>query len=417
VVLFADESATFKDPRNDLYLAKEKRSNLHIKFGISVIAIIIAIVYYDTSSLFAATFSTLSGIGLILSLIASFAETGTQSAIVKQVCGPVKGNSCGAVLKSENAKLIAGFTLVDLSILSFAIQLLLMVVNTFINPEYHLLAAIYWASMLGLPIVAWSVYTQHFKLKRWCFLCLSIVGVLILQMAIAGIAQLRFIISIPVCSTILTTGLLALLVYLPRKSLLKSRSETSQIKNELSLWKKDAAVFNALLQNEPEANCASWLHELQLGNVNARLQITVACNPYCTPCANVHEKLDEILKGYSEEVGVKLRFICTPENKNNQHTIAVTAILQRAREVDSTAELQQMITDWFNWMDIEKWKSKWQPNASIDVSELLLQHSEWMKEEAIKRTPTLYINGKKLPSRYSIQDLIIVLPRFLEILE
>lgn len=417
IVIFADEGATFNNAANDLQLTKEKRNNFFTTAGLCIIAFFVAGIYYNTASLLAAAFATLSGAGLLISILTLSAELGTQSTIVKQVCGAVSANGCGAILKSNKAKGIWGITPADLSIGWFATQLLLLTGSFFINPAYYLLPAIYWSAMLGLPVAAWSLYTQKIVVKQWCALCLGIVAVLLLQVLIAGVAQPFFIVSTTVIGTFLITGLLVILAYLPIKSLLKSSIEAVQTKRELARWKKDPSIFNALLQNEPGTDCTPWQGELQLGNANAPLQIMVACNTYCGPCAKAHKKLDKILEDYPDDVSICVRFICVPQNKDDMHTMAVTAILQKANETDNKEKLQQMLADWFNWMDIEKWKAQWQPTDNFNVTRLLVEHHEWMKDAATEGTPTLFINGKKLPNRYSIDDLKVMIPGLAEIFE
>jgi uncharacterized membrane protein len=353
IIIFAGEGAAFKNAQNDLQLTKEKRNNIFTIAGLCTLAFFVAGVYYNTASLLAGTFATLAGAGLLASILTLSAELGTQSAIVKQVCGAVSANGCGAVLKSNKAKGIWGITPADLSVGWFATQLLLLSLSIFINPVYNLLPAIYWATLLGLPVVAWSLYTQKFVVKQWCALCLSVAAVLLFQVTITAFIYPYFTISISVIITFLITGLLIMLAYLPIKNLLKSRTEAIQTKRELTRWKKDPSIFNTLLQNEPKKDCTPWQGELQLGNTHAALQITVACNTYCRPCANAHKKLDEILATYPDEVCLNFRFSCSPENENDKRTKAVTAILQKANEISNKEELQQMLADWFNWMDIE----------------------------------------------------------------
>ena len=417
IVLFAREAAVFNNVQNDLQLVKEKRNHLFTIAGSCMLAFFVAGLYYITSSFLAAAFAALSGAGLLVSILTLSAELGMQSSIVKQVCGAVSANGCGAVLKSDKAKGIGGITPADLSIGWFATQLLLLTGSIFITPAYHLLPALYWAAMLGLPVAGWSIYTQRFVVRQWCALCLSIVAVLLLQVAITAFALPVFSISIAVIIICFITGLIVMMAYLPIKNLLKTRIEAMQAVRELARWKKDPKIFNALLQSEPEKDCTPWEGELQLGNANAALQITVACNTYCGPCANAHKKLDKILAAYPDEVGISLRFICIPKNKNDKHTMAVTAILQKANETENKDQLQQMLTDWFNWMDIEKWKAQWQPANNFNVNHLLQKHDDWMTEAAIEGTPTFFINGKKLPGRYDIDDIKTMIPNLAEVFE
>jgi protein-disulfide isomerase len=41
-------------------------------------------------------------------------------------------------------------------------------------------------------------------------------------------------------------------------------------------------------------------------------------------------------------------------------------------------------------------------------------HFQWINDSQIKYTPTLFINGFKLPSRYQIDDLDKLIPLILE---
>ena len=143
------------------------------------------------------------------------------------------------------------------------------------------------------------------------------------------------------------------------------------------------------------------------------LLITVACNPYCGPCANSHKKLDDLLKRYANKFKVQIRFLCRPENEKDALTIAVKSILQMA---ENNVDLQLMLTDWFEWMDIEKWKTKWQPDNNIDVTERLQQHGKWITNNNVAHTPTFFINGKKLPGRYNLDDLEILTPQLTEMM-
>ncbi|MBS1946972.1 MAG: thioredoxin domain-containing protein [Bacteroidetes bacterium] len=62
------------------------------------------------------------------------------------------------------------------------------------------------------------------------------------------------------------------------------------------------------------------------------------------------------------------------------------------------------------------WGEKWLPDNTIDVKERMMQHSQWIKESNIAFTPTVFINGRKLPGRYSLNDLEILMPQLAEIM-
>jgi hypothetical protein len=80
----------------------------------------------------------------------------------------------------------------------------------------------------------------------------------------------------------------------------------------------------------------------------------------------------------------------------------------------SREDLQKMLTDWFDWMNYDRWLEKWPLEASPDVSDRMYQHSQWISESRINYTPTLFINGRRLPGRYTLKDIEFLVPQLAE---
>jgi protein-disulfide isomerase len=53
----------------------------------------------------------------------------------------------------------------------------------------------------------------------------------------------------------------------------------------------------------------------------------------------------------------------------------------------------------------------------LDVTNLLLQHDDWMKDTIIEGTPTLFLNGRKLSGRHDIDDIKIMIPSLADTFE
>jgi hypothetical protein len=49
---------------------------------------------------------------------------------------------------------------------------------------------------------------------------------------------------------------------------------------------------------------------------------------------------------------------------------ATKAILQKTQIVETNKELQNMLTDWFELMNYEKWNTKWKVDENIIVQKL-----------------------------------------------
>jgi protein-disulfide isomerase len=66
-------------------------------------------------------------------------------------------------------------------------------------------------------------------------------------------------------------------------------------------------------------------------------------------------------------------------------------------------------------MDLEQFKKQHQVNACLpdregeDVTKYIHQHIQWAKAVEITATPTVFVNGRKLPDLYNWADLVPVL--------
>ena len=232
-----------------------------------------------------------------------------------------------------------------------------------------------------------------------------------------------FIINTPLIVTAFATPLIVfaaifmvlVISLLPVKQLIKTNHANLQKLAELKRWKTDAFIFYALWQQEPPADTTIWQNDLVIGDLAAPILITVACNPYCGPCASAHVQLDQLLQRFPGKIKIQMRLLCNAIDKSDRRTTAVKAILQNA-VYKNGSDLQEMLTDWFEFMDFEKWSIKWNTNSDNDVDEMISMHHHWMETNNIEFTPTVFLNGRKLPGRYNLKDIEMFLPQLAEML-
>jgi uncharacterized membrane protein len=404
------KGCTWKNDENDAAeKLAQKNKYIAATFIIAGLGLLIGSIFIYTNAAIN-IFGLLSLAGLAISIAALGTELGYQSKLVKQVCGTGGNGGCEKVLGSKFAKGFAGITPADASVLYFAAQFILYLVGCFYNP---ILSGIVMIAFAGIAVAAWSIYTQAVKLKEWCALCLCIVAVLLSQIVISAIQlqSLQYnILYIPFLLFILTTILLTI-IYLPIKQLIKTNSKNKQELASFKKWKTDASLFIAQWEKEPACDNSIWENDLLIGNADAPIRITVACNPYCGPCAKAHKELDELIEKHPNKISVQIRLLCNPANGEDKRTIAVKAILLQAQVLNSNNELQKMLSDWFEWMNFEKWKAKWKENKEIEVANILIKHEKWNNETGITHTPTFFINGRNLPGRYIIKDIEKMIPQ------
>jgi uncharacterized membrane protein/thiol-disulfide isomerase/thioredoxin len=418
IVVYAEKGAHWDNAENNAYNRRETRNSLTgIGFALAGFGLLILSISH-TTYLPTSLFGLLSLLGLAFGLFALGAELGFQNPVVKQVCGAVGAGGCEKVLKSRYAKGFAGVSPADAAVLYFSAQYAFFLWSSFEGID---LQSLYVFALAGTAVAVLSVLVQAFTLKQWCALCLGIAGVLILQ---GGIAVLAISGSqVPVSggylpmTIFLAMALICSLILFPVKHLISSNIAYKLKLAELKKWKLDADLFFLQWQQQPETDSTVWDKDLLIGDPHAPVLITVACNPYCGPCSKEHKQLEALLGRVGDKVKVQLRLTFDLEAADDRRSVAARAILQRANVARNNGELRQMLADWFDWMDFGKWAKKWQPDDNADVSRQMRMHSNWIEGSKISYTPTVFINGKRLPGKYSLSDISPLIPQLAEKLE
>jgi uncharacterized membrane protein len=418
IVVYAEKGAHWDNEENSAYNRREKRNFLTgVGIALAGIGLLVLSAFYPTH-LLTWLFGLLSLSGLVFGLFVLGAELGFQNPVVKQVCGAVGAGGCEKVLKSQYAKGFAGVSPADAAVLYFSAQYVFFLWGCFEGID---LRSLFFLAFAGMGAAVLSVFLQAFKLKQWCALCLAIAGVLILQggIAVTAITGSNALVSggyLP--STIfLALVVICSLILFPVKQLISSNIAYKPKLAELKKWKLDADLFFLQWQRQPKTDDTVWDKDLLIGDPHAPVLITVACNAYCGPCSKEHKQLEVLLDRAGDKVKVQLRLTFDPEAGDDRRAVAARAILQRANAARNNSELRQMLADWFDWMDYGKWAGKWHPDGTADVSRQMRLHSNWIEASKISYTPTVFINGKRLPAKYSLADISPLIPQIAEKLE
>lgn len=407
IVVFPEKNASWKNEENTQATKIALQKNFLAAIGVCLGLTLFLWAALKSTSVLWNVFGLLSLFGLVVAFFILAAELGYQNKIVQQVCGAVSAGGCETVLQSKQAKNVFGFTPADAGLIYFATQFLAVLFAPFYPALVNIM---YCLALAGIAVAGWSIYTQAIVIKKYCALCLALVAVLILQFA-TGLATVSFvgITQMPVIVYFVAVLLMAAILF-PIKQLVKNNTKLQQKAAELRKWKTDAAIFEGLISREREVNTNIWENDLVLGNPSAPIRITVACNPYCGPCAKAHELLDTLLAQYPREVAVQVRLLCNPAEPSSIRTLATTALLKKAASIKDSKQLKIMLSDWFHLMDLKKWSKIWNPIENINIETELEAHHNWNEESNIRVTPTFFINGKALPVKYNIDDFQKILP-------
>jgi hypothetical protein len=189
-------------------------------------------------------------------------------------------------------------------------------------------------------------------------------------------------------------------------------------------FKRNVHVFMPMLLEQRRIDTTPFDHDLQLGNSHAPVQLIVACNPYCEPCARAHEVLHRLTEQYGDELGLTIRFAVNQHQKNEKYLETVVHLMSIIKRglYSNTADEQKVLTrsvlhDWFDWMDMEKFTARYPlpPYTDLkDIADWLGDHGQWSHENKVTATPTLFINGYEYPPGYHFIDLPFLMQGIME---
>ncbi|WP_299107103.1 vitamin K epoxide reductase family protein [uncultured Tenacibaculum sp.] len=392
-------------------LQPEKKSNFAKFLAIGLLIGLTGFtLYQNTTNLYTLAYLVLSVVGIITSVAIVKQELGLKTSIGNAFCsGADDKKDCDAVLTSKGAEIIKGYKLSDLSVLYFS-GLTLLTLAQIANP-----AISYTISLLAIPVTLYSIYYQYAIVKKWCMLCLSIVGVLWLQAAVPLITNTYITTFVP--TSFVAFGIVASLTWLTWyfiKPLVAEVTELRKDKIESVKFKRNFTLLNSLLHKSPQLYTQiENSQEIVFGNPNSALELTIVTNPFCGHCKPVHEHIDEILHRYANNVRIKIRFNINTENKDGDAVKITSRLIEIYHTQGSEACLKAMDAI-YGGEKPAKWLETYGTCTQQEVYIAELEREkEWCTNNAINFTPEILVNGRSFPKEYNRTDLIL----FIEDLE
>jgi protein-disulfide isomerase len=141
-----------------------------------------------------------------------------------------------------------------------------------------------------------------------------------------------------------------------------------------------------------------------LGNVEANNIITMVTNPYCPSCAKTHKLLDELLDLNGE---AQARIVFTADNTENDRKTPVSRHMMALNSLPDKSIVRNALHDWYE----QKQKSYevWAMVCPVQLNEAefykIDKQNAWCQLAEVTATPTLLLNGYRLPDFYQLPDL------------
>ena len=235
-------------------------------------------------------------------------------------------------------------------------------------------------------------------------MCLGVIGVLWSETALAFYfwSDLTFFPLLPVTVFVLFAGFsLPVFIWAYLKPLWQENIRVRDIEYRYLRLKRTPEVIYALLAREQDRNMEFSSDEINLGNDNAQLHITMVMGLHCRPCADEWRIANRWLSLYKDSFRLTVRFFgynLTGQADQELIDTFTCIYMQSGKEAVRSA-----ITDWYAKMDREKWKEKYLAHISVQPQSSSSKNAAWERTQLINATPTIFIGNRSF--HYHLNDL------------
>lgn len=335
-------------------------------------------------------------VGIVITTALVAQSINLRHALIDSVCSANNINSCNALLNSKAAKVTSWLTWSEVGIFYFLSSFLVILIFPTLVPF------LFWINTLALPYTLYSISYQY-RMKKWCILCCTVQGLLIMELIVfsfskvgLGFSQhfnLLFPASLCLLIPITIWGLL--------KPILVEIPTSKKLKLQLNKFRYDSELFNTSLTNQAQYVIDNNFFPIVLGNAKSDTIITIISNPFCSSCSYVHHFFNEWL-AWRDDFQVMTILV----GYNDRHKKVILHMMALGL-LDDRNIVKTAMDEWFNKADqtFEKWAEKHPVVITEQVNAAYTKVENWCEMVDIMSTPTILINGYKLPDAYQLEDL------------
>lgn len=340
--------------------------------------------------------------GLPTTILLLVQSINSNNPLIQKLCGG-KNTDCNAILSSDAAKVFEGLTWSEVGFFYFAGTWLVLLFGNNAVAELQVLA---WLNIISLPYTIYSIYYQARVAKQWCVLCCTVQALLWLEF-VPLLTYLQQPLSWPnvtQAGNLLIALLLTVALWLLLKPMLLQLQKVKPTQYQLRRLKYNTGLFNNMLKNQPQYALPDEDWSIVLGNTEAANIITMVSDPYCSPCNKTHQQLSEWLSSGQD---LQVRIVFTAGNDENNLKTPVVRHLMALNELPDKSLVEKALHNWY--AQKEKKYESWSKAYPVQLNEInyykLDKQNAWCQLAEIKATPTLLVNGFRLPEVYQLQDI------------
>ncbi len=349
--------------------------------------------------------------GLTTSILLLIQSIDSNNPLVQVLCQTKGKTNCNAILSSKAAKVFEGLSWSEVGFFYFAGTWLLVLFGGSSVFTWQMLAIL---NLISLPYTVYSIYYQAQIAKQWCVLCCTIQALFWLEF----IPLITYRNLTPLSSdshrdvegrgealaTLFICLFAPVIVWMLLKPLLLKVQQLQPLKQQLRKFKYNTELFNQMLASQPKYTQPDEEWSIVLGNREAENVITMVSNPYCPPCSKMHKVLDGLLDDRSD---LQARIVFTGSNTDNDIKTPISRHLVALNEMSDKTKIKQALNDWYEQKqkNYETWAEAY-PIALNGVEyQKMDKQKAWCEMAEVTATPTMLLNGYRLPDLYQLPDL------------
>ncbi len=423
IVLLTETSA--KSGETDLALNQRKQFFARLRLPFIITALLSYVVWFAYRNFLIIPYSLINYsiltllyvAGSVISVLLLIQTIDKNNPFVNKICALTKTNShCSDILDSPAAKFFGIISWSEVGFVFFVGNLLSLL---FVPQVKDLM---FWINVTALPYTIWSVYYQGKVAKQWCVFCLSIqvllwlcfIGLLAtgVSFSLSDLIAISYhdLLQTILCFSLPVLGLWFAIPYIKKAQLL------SPAMQELNKIKANENIFEAVLKTQKKVEIDENVRSIVFGNPEASFVIMMVTNPYCGPCARMHQKLEELLKQYGDFMQLNIIYaVSNHQTDENEHVKQISEERNHAIRTLVSIYLKYGVEEslhiYKEWYDGAKDNiERFIENHPVDINDpktdkIISFHNEWCQMANIEATPTLYVNGCELPNWYNVEDL------------
>ncbi|WP_291592594.1 vitamin K epoxide reductase family protein [Bacteroides sp.] len=401
IILYAEPDEKSIEPDYEVHYRKELIVFMQKVILLTAIPLIFVVSFFKNELYKEFEYYLLTAVnlgGVYIGYLLVLKQIHIYSEYADKICSLFSNNDCNNILESDAAKLVGVIGWSEIGLGYFLTNALIVVCFP------GLLSYMTLVNIVALPYTLWSIWYQKFKAKQWCPLCLIVQSLLWaiffinIGFGLISIAEINLV-------DILITGLLYLVFMLLINILVPNwgqKRKMEQIVQNFNSIKMDENVFATMLKKQPYYEVDKNISSILWGNKDSEMLVTILTNPHCNPCARMHKQVEDVLSATNN---LCIQYIFSSFSRDLDSSGKFLLAIYFGKD---EIEKRNIFKQWFERDKNNKEEFFKTYNMDIEnemITDEYSRHQAWKNKTGLRVTPTILINGYKLPDNYKIEDL------------